>query len=57
MSEERFSADGSHIALAICAGSFVWLVFDSLVFGALASVATFLLLIRDAKADGEGGEE
>ncbi|MGB6228506.1 MAG: hypothetical protein WBF53_00080 [Litorimonas sp.] len=57
MSEERPSVDGSHVALAICAGGFVWLVFDSLFFGALAGAAAFLLLRRDARVDGGGDEE
>lgn len=41
----------SPIPLAMLAGGFVWIVFDSVFFGMLTAAATFVLSRRDQRSE------
>lgn len=55
--KDKHKALRSPLILAVLAGGFVWIVFDSLALGILAAAATFFLSRRDQRSDGKPRDE
>lgn len=51
MSEEEKNTVKSPLPMAIIVGGFIWIVSESLLFGALAGFLTLILMKRDARED------
>lgn len=56
MANENLKSKASPFGLALIVGGFIWIVSESLLFGALAGFATIVLLKRDAKEDEQDHE-